>query len=451
MKKFLLFIFIIGIHSFIFSQTKNLDSLWKIFNNKTQADSHRLKIIHEIAWGYTSNRPDTAILLGEKELHLAQNKKFKKYEAKAYNVLGAAYTNKGMYPKALEYYFNALQIFEEIGNKRGISNSYTNIGNIYNYGSNYQKALEYYLKALKICEETRLPDGQLANKSGTAACYTNIGNVYFYILDYRRALKYYIAALKINEQIEDKPGLAACYGNMGSVYQNMSNYSLSLKYYFKDLSISKEIIDKQQTALCYNNIAGSFIKMSNFEIAIQYCDSSLQICIEISDLDDMRLCYQNLAIAYSKIEQYKKAYENHVQFKQLTDSIFNAENRKQLGDIKTKFEVEKKEAELTIKAVAQQAISAEEKKRQQLVIYSVAGVLLIVIISSLFLYKRFLITNRQKNIIEKQKVMVDKTYAELHEKNKEVIDSINYAKRIQTALLTSEKYIQRSLSKLQKD
>ncbi|HXU27209.1 MAG TPA: hypothetical protein VN698_08250, partial [Bacteroidia bacterium] len=82
------------------------------------------------------------------------------------------------------------------------------------------------------------------------------------------------------------------------------------------------------------------------------------------------------------------------------------------------------------------------------VIASVAGILLVVIVFSLFLYKRFKITHKQKELIEKQKILVDKAYEELHERNKEVMDSIHYAKRIQTALITSEKYIQNSLNKL---
>ena len=69
---------------------------------------------------------------------------------------------------------------------------------------------------------------------------------------------------------------------------------------------------------------------------------------------------------------------------------------------------------------------------------------------AIFMFNRFRITNRQKTIIEKQKVMVDKAYEELHEKNKEVMDSIYYAKRIQTALITSEKYIENTFTKLLK-
>ncbi|HWY35002.1 MAG TPA: hypothetical protein VNX68_10170, partial [Nitrosopumilaceae archaeon] len=142
----------------------------------------------------------------------------------------------------------------------------------------------------------------------------------------------------------------------------------------------------------------------------------------------------------------------HVKFKQLTDSIFNEENSKQLGDLKTQFEVEKKEAELKVKAEAEQeklkAVSMEEKKRQEVIIYSVGGVLLIVIIFSLFLYKRFRITQKQKLVIEEQKVLVDEAYEKLREKNKEVMDSILYARRIQRALITSDKYIDNQLNKL---
>jgi hypothetical protein len=71
-----------------------------------------------------------------------------------------------------------------------------------------------------------------------------------------------------------------------------------------------------------------------------------------------------------------------------------------------------------------------------------------VVVFAVFMYNRFRITNKQKVIIEKQKQRVDKAYEQLHEKNKEVMDSIYYARRIQRALITPEKYIADSLNKL---
>ena len=83
-----------------------------------------------------------------------------------------------------------------------------------------------------------------------------------------------------------------------------------------------------------------------------------------------------------------------------------------------------------------------------MIIYFVVGLFLVVLTFSIFIYNRFRITNKQKVIIEQQKIQVDEAFAQLEEKNNEVLDSIHYAKRIQTALMPSEKYIEKTLKKL---
>ncbi|MBK8368954.1 MAG: hypothetical protein IPL10_16615 [Bacteroidetes bacterium] len=93
-----------------------------------------------------------------------------------------------------------------------------------------------------------------------------------------------------------------------------------------------------------------------------------------------------------------------------------------------------------------QAASLKQEKTQR---YALYGGLLLVIGFSVFVFNRFRVTQKQKKVIEEQKGLVDKAYEQLHEKNKEVMDSITYARRIQRALLTPETYIDRSLNKLQ--
>jgi tetratricopeptide (TPR) repeat protein len=449
-KQIITFVFLLFC-CFAIAQNKKNDSLWAIYNNKSQPDTNRLKAIHAIAWNYNSNNPDTAIILSKLELNLADSLPFekgKKWVAKALNIMGASYTNKGNYPKALEYYLKTLKIREEIGDKQGVGTCYNNIGVVYQYQNNCSKALEYYLKVLKIREE-------IADKQGIGSSYTNIGNVYYYQSDFNKALEYYLKALKINEVIADKHGIADCYGNIGAVYNDLSDFTKALDYDLKSLKMRELDNDEQGIGTCFINMGGLYYALSNYKMAISYFDSALQIGKKISDIDNERIAYKNISSAYNKIGKYKEAYENHVKFKTLTDSIFNADNSKQLGDLKTKFEVEKKETELKVKSEAEQeklkAVSLEEKKRQQVIIHAVAGVLLLVVVFSLFLLNRFRITQKQKQVIEEQKVLVDKAYEQLHEKNKEVIDSITYARRIQTALLPTEKYIEKSLTRLMKN
>ena len=145
---------------------------------------------------------------------------------------------------------------------------------------------------------------------------------------------------------------------------------------------------------------------------------------------------------------YKDAFAHNKLYFTYRDSIDNEETRKKTIQSQMGYDYEKKEILAKAEQDKKDAIAAEEKKKQQIVIYAVAGVLLLVVVFSVFLYRRFKITQRQKQVIEKQKQQVDKAYAALHEKNEEVMASIRYAKRIQDALITPEKYIHEALNRL---
>ena len=83
-------------------------------------------------------------------------------------------------------------------------------------------------------------------------------------------------------------------------------------------------------------------------------------------------------------------------------------------------------------------IIAERGEKQTVITYSIAVGLILLLMFSIFVYNRLQITKRQKNIIEEQKKLVEV-------KQKEILDSINYAKRIQGAILPSERIINETL------
>jgi tetratricopeptide (TPR) repeat protein len=174
-----------------FAQNKKLDSLTKIYNDKTQPDTNRLKARHKIANIYLYNNPDTAIVLAKQELALAQQSKQKKFEANALNIIGVCYMNKGNYPEALKNHFASLKIREEIKDKKGIAASYNNIGLIYYYQGNYPEALKNYFASLKIQEEIK-------DKQGIAYSCNNIGIIYIKQGNYPEALKNHFGSLKIS-------------------------------------------------------------------------------------------------------------------------------------------------------------------------------------------------------------------------------------------------------------
>jgi len=93
----------------------------------------------------------------------------------------------------------------------------------------------------------------------------------------------------------------------------------------------------------------------------------------------------------------------------------------------------------------QESFNQQEKQKRKFITYSfTAGSILLVVIAFL-IYRRFINARRQKHLIEEQKQQVELAYHKLDEKNTEVMDSIKYAKRIQKAILPSDKTLDSNL------
>ncbi|HTA63023.1 MAG TPA: tetratricopeptide repeat protein [Bacteroidia bacterium] len=425
-KSLIIFSFILFLFP-SFCSAQNKDSLWAIYNNKSQADTTRLIALYSLANSYLDNNPYTSIVFAQLELQLAEKTNQPKYKGKALNLIGVLHKNKGLYPSALDYFLKALNIFESIKDNRGRGNCYANIGNVYYEQTQFTKALLYYKKSLKARQDA-------GDKNRIASSYGDLGNVYSGMADFETALKYHNIALKIRQEMGDKQGEGYCYNNIGVVYKNKADYNNALQNYFKCLDALRQVDDKKGVTYCYNNIGNTYIDLKNYKLALLYCDSSLQTVKPLGDINAERTAYQNLAQVYVKTGKYKEAYEYQTKFKELTDSIFNEENSKQLGDMKTSFEVERAETELNAKADKQEAILLEEEKRQQIIIYASITLLLIVLIFSFFLYKRVKATNKQKQTIEH-------LFKEVHHRVKNNLQVIASLLNLQKAYINDTKIL----------
>ena len=144
----------------------------------------------------------------------------------------------------------------------------------------------------------------------------------------------------------------------------------------------------------------------------------------------------------------------HELYIEMRDSIESEENQKEVIRQEYKYAYEKKAAADSIKAaeatkvqkaeIARQDAELEAKEKEKMMLYGGLG---LVVLFSLFLFNRFRLIRKQKSIIEEQKMEVDKAYNHLEEKNNEIMDSIRYAKRIQSAILPPQKLVKQYLPK----
>ncbi len=296
---------------------QKLDSLWTVFK-QAKHDTTRIKTFLHIGDVYEYLIQDTALFYYQKAVDLSNKAlKLTSSHAKTYdrifslksnslNYIGIFHSNQGSYDKAIKYYMLSLKIDEELGNKKGISQSYINIGVVHSNQGSYDKAIKYYLQSLKIFEE-------IGDKKGMPTCLMNIGIAYSDNGNYNKAIEYYLQSLKILEELGDKMGMSECYTNIGLVYSNQGSYNKAIKYYMQSLKNFEELGDKRGTSQCYTNIGIIYSRRGSYDKAIEYYLQSLKIDEELGDKNGMSKCYNNIGIVYNKQSSYNKAIEYYLQ------------------------------------------------------------------------------------------------------------------------------------------
>jgi serine phosphatase RsbU (regulator of sigma subunit) len=373
--------------------------------------------------------------------------------AASLNNIGAVYKNLGDIPNALEYYHNCLKIQEQINNKNGIAYVLNNIGDIYDEQHEPVKAIEYYHKSLKIWEGINEKGGIAHALNSIGSMYLNHGNIPNAIINCERSLK-------IREEINDKQGIGYSLNYIGYIYQRQKNVPKSLDYYYKSLKIREDINDKQGICYTLNNIIEVNILLLKYRDALPYAERNFKLSQELGFPENIKAASNLLSNIYSKIGNYKGAYEMQVLYKQMTDSINNEVNKKASIQKGFQYEYEKKAAADSVKTVAERKVFNVQIKQERTQRIALSIGIGLIALFSIFMYNRFRITSKQKYIIELQKKEVDqqreladsrRLLAEeqkeiIEEKQKEILDSIHYAKRIQQAMLTSESYFDEHLN-----
>lgn len=412
------------------------------------------------AFRYEDNYPEA---LKNYNIALAVRKEMddKKGIASVLNNIGIVNFNLGNYPEALNKHFEALKIREHIGDQQAVAASYNNIALVYLKQLNFADALKNHYSALGIRK-------QLNDKRGMAASYTNIGNLLRLQNKTQEALKNYLLAQELFLELGDKKNIAGSNNNIGSSYQIEADSLLAqndkanalikvneaIRYFLIASPQYEEIKSSSGAILIAENLGNANKTLGNYQKARGYYESGLKISIKIGSKEDIKNFYSDLTKIDALLGNYKSAFENHQLYITYRDSLDNEETRKKTIQTQMTYEFEKKEAvadaEHKKELENQQALADEKARKQKVVLLFVLGGFLLVLVFAVLIFRSLRVTRKQKSIIELQKTEVEKQKHLVEEKQKEIIDSITYARRIQRSLLPTEKYIAGSIKRLHK-
>ncbi len=283
----------------------------------------------------------------------------------ALNNLGVATGYTGHPDSAIYYYEKAVKIREKLGDSTRLAATYRNMAEVLRVLRRLDEARAYCQKAY-----TMIPG--ISNFRITANIYNETAYLHELAGRLDSAAFFYQQLIDIAQENNFTRGLAVGYSNLASVYQREKKYTEALKLMKLGLQLDRSIGNEYGIMTSFQVIANCYNEMGHYNTALLYLDSATALCDStwVSDLQGLEYSkYQ----ALKGLGNYREALEHFEKSTTLKDSIFNEKKRKNIAEILTKYETEKKEQQIEILNKSNEL--QERRNRVQLLILVVVGLI----------------------------------------------------------------------------
>jgi serine phosphatase RsbU (regulator of sigma subunit) len=370
---------------------------------------------------------DSSTYFYKKSYDILVKKGDKPNAAELLKLIGDSYEGKGDYSTALSYLQRSLKAYEELDSHDGSAGVQYSLGKLYqNLGQN-DNAMKAYMKCLELYKKLNKPI-DIAN------ALTAVGIMHNIKKDYKTAKEFYAQAKKIYEENNYDNGLSNLYTWMAITAYEEKNIDEALNYFMRSKELYEKLNNLNGLIYAYNNIGSLYADKKEYDKAIEFEKKSLEIALKSKGRDYIKYSYQILANTYAKKGDFRNAFEYQHLYMQYKDSVFNETSMQQINEMQTKYETEKKDKELLLKdAEITKQIALTDKQSAQRN-YFLIGFALMLIVSAL-IFRSYRLKQKANTIIASQKKEVELQKELIEEKQKEIVDSITYAKRLQQAIL----------------
>lgn len=327
--------------------------------------------------------------------------------------------------------------------------------------NDYASAISYYEKSLLLNEK-------LGNENGIAMISNNLGMLYADLKSYKKSLQYFYRTLAARKSKQEKIGTISALVNMSVVFNNLSKHDSAIVSLQKALSLARETNDLKQMRSCYGMLSETYEKTGDTQKSYEYFNLYRSFHEKLQQ--EKEQAYRKtteaakLRARLAEVEKKNKEYEllrKEEELKEKTAEIKHKEDKiKQVEDENTELFASLSEREIRLKLVEQnieiQKIRLQDEKiraksARNMRNFLLLGILLVIIISGLIYRnsrqrKKNNKALQQKNAeIEAQSDNLKSAYNEIERKNRNITKSINYAGRIQAAMLNRSAELQEIL------
>lgn len=428
-----------------------IDSLKKAEESST-TDTVKIKLLYDICWQYIQSNPDTGLMYANNALEKSKQLKFDFGIAKGYILKGIHATITGNYDAAVENYMLCKEVRVRQKDSLGIASVFNNIGNVYLYKGDYEKAIDYYVQSLKIEEK-------FADPERLGSSYLNLGGLFYQMEKHAVAVTYYNKCMEVTRSLSPQPQyMAMAYNSIGKLYAATNKTDSAIVNFNKALVMSQEFGDRNAEASAYEGIGSfhaskerdkealeNYIKaekilseigniealsyltgqmaqvyynLGDIDASIQKALESYKLSKEIGAKKSLKSAAETLSLAYEEKKDFVKALEYNRLSKLYADSLLNETSNRQIEELRTQYETEKKESENKILTIENKRKDTEISKSRNEKIFLLALIALI-IATGWFAWSQFKLKQQKKHQQELMKLQEIRSQAVIDAEEKE--------------------------------
>ncbi len=334
--------------------------------------------------------------------------------------------------RALDAFLEGVKYAKQFNQIRVLAALYNSIGNLYGSTEEPRKALANYFHSIEYYNKFN-------TKKPPVKIYTNISGVYVNLQKFDSALYYINYCIDYNLKINDEFSLTSNYIGLSEVYVALKDFKNALKSAKNANNYAKKNDDNYTLSHTFVQLGYTYLLNENYKESEEALNEAIKYSKITGDMPALELSTLYLSELFEKVKDYKSALSIFKEYRLYKDSALNYESIQQVKNAEAKFENEKKQKEIEILNQKQKHIDAESDNKKMLLYASMLGIAVLGI-GLLFLYRNNLLKHKTNLHLSSynQEINLQKELVEM--KNKEITDSINYAKRIQQSVLTSEVY-----------
>lgn len=276
-----------------------IDSLKQVIAT-TDDDSLRVQALMRLGFKYESFNLDSAYILHDQAIEVAQRNNLKTQEAKAWVNKSLAYFYGSKSKESLQIIKRSFPLYKENKEWGHLCDAYYNLGFYFSNFDQLDSSIYYYKKAIPLGEK-------IQDKTRLARSYTNIGLMYQYQGKYDLSITHTLKAIALKKELKN-PTIGLSIMNLGVLYHKMGNNLEAINTYQEGFQyIPKD--DTYNIALGTKNIGDSYADLKNYEAAMDYLNKAEKGFLALNDsnqLSSIQLSLSNMSESLEDLNKSKK-------------------------------------------------------------------------------------------------------------------------------------------------